>query len=331
MQTKEEFIDLLTETCSLLKSEAVTNKFKSSAGFENRVREVLSGIISSNNLKLKIDFHSHAQAFPDICLGEYGIEVKFTEKDAFKGVANSISQGMKDPAVKEVYVLWGKMGGNPDVAFKRYEDAVVHVRTSHVPRFEIDMESKSSLFDALKMSYAEFSELNMELKMDLVRAYVRNRLRNGSKTFYWYLESQSVDIGNKSKIRFFTNLDLEEMKYFAAMEIFLFPNLVNHPDSEVLLDERIGFFFNKFGIHHPSVNSLGLFLIQQDSHFNNTHKIIEELKGYMPRVINNLDLATVKRFWTWSCESDFEKMSLLEIWKSEMEHKVPSNKGFTPN
>jgi len=55
LPTKEEFIELLSETSSILKKEAVLNKFKSSSGFENRVREVISDLIVWVNLVLKLN------------------------------------------------------------------------------------------------------------------------------------------------------------------------------------------------------------------------------------------------------------------------------------
>lgn len=42
---------------------------------------------------LDIDRNSKAQAFPDIAIGQFGVEVKFTEKDNWRSVANSISEG----------------------------------------------------------------------------------------------------------------------------------------------------------------------------------------------------------------------------------------------
>ena len=319
MPTKEEFIELLSETSSILKKEAVLNKFKSSTSFENRVREVISDLILLKDIDLEVDFNSHAQAFPDICLGEFGVEVKFTEKDTFKGVANSISQGMKDPNVKEIFILWGKMGGEPEVVFKRYEDAVCHVRTSHVPRFEIDMRSDSSLFELLKMSYAEFSTLNMETKMDLVRAYVRNRLRDGSKTFYWYLESQLVDSEKNSNLIFFKDLELQEKKIYAATELALYPDLLQDKDSKYFLDERIRFFLNKFSILYPAENSLLSYLIKEHDYFEGYDALVTELKAEIPEALSKIELSLIKSFWHWSSQDDYDCNSLIEIWNRRVE------------
>ena len=75
--TKNEFEGILNKCCAQLTNEACQTGFKTSAQFENRVREVLSEITKSDNT-FQINFNPHPQAFPDIAMGEYGVEVKFT-------------------------------------------------------------------------------------------------------------------------------------------------------------------------------------------------------------------------------------------------------------
>ena len=52
------------------------------------------------------------------------------------------------------------MGGVPEVRWGEYEQSVIHVRTSHVPRFEIELPSekaeiKESLFQQMGICYDE--------------------------------------------------------------------------------------------------------------------------------------------------------------------------------
>lgn len=68
---KEQFEKILDRCCSMLTEEAENSLFKTSAQFENRVREVLD-IIGKENSEFQIDFNPHPQAFPDIAMGEYG-------------------------------------------------------------------------------------------------------------------------------------------------------------------------------------------------------------------------------------------------------------------
>lgn len=52
------------------------------------------------------------QAFPDIAMGEYGVEVKFTLNDTWRSIANSVLETQRIDEVKHIYVVFGKMGGD---------------------------------------------------------------------------------------------------------------------------------------------------------------------------------------------------------------------------
>jgi len=74
--TDREFEELLERCCRELTSEARDTGVRTSGEFENRVREVVDSH-ASGLLAVKVDYSPHTQAFSDIALGEYGIEVKF--------------------------------------------------------------------------------------------------------------------------------------------------------------------------------------------------------------------------------------------------------------
>jgi len=120
---------------------------------------------------IRIDFSPHPQAFPDIEIGEYGIEVKFTLNDEWRSIANSVLETNRIEEVLHVYLLFGKMGGEPDVKWAEYEKSVMHVRTSHVPRFEVQIDAKESLFDIMGVPYDEFRKLAMHEKMKYIRYF----------------------------------------------------------------------------------------------------------------------------------------------------------------
>lgn len=104
-----DFERLLDRCCQLLTDEARSAGFASSARFENRVREVLDGLILDSNIH--IDYNPHPQAFPDIAIGEYGVEVKFTKQDTWRCIANSVLETQRIEGVKHIYIVFGKMGG----------------------------------------------------------------------------------------------------------------------------------------------------------------------------------------------------------------------------
>jgi len=135
--TEEEFQAVLVEACSRLTAEASSSGFASAKAFENRVRALARELITDP--AIHIDLDPPAQGFPDIAAGRFGIEVKFTTNDTWLSIANSVLETNRVQEVEKIFVVFGKVGGNPEVRWSSYEDCVVHVRTSHVPRFEVEL------------------------------------------------------------------------------------------------------------------------------------------------------------------------------------------------
>lgn len=251
--TLEAFENLLEDARKSLVTRMRTAPFGKSANFERAVREVIQETLEKSGSAIRIDFNAHAQAFPDICIGRFGIEVKYTENDKWRGVANSISQGMWEESVTTIYVMWCKEGGRePDIMYRLYEDVVMHVRTSHVPRFEIDMETRQSLFQRFKTSYKEFSTFDMNEKMDLVRSYVNHRIRSGERRYFWFLESQVVDPRSERTLYLFKELELVRQLRLCIEEIILFSHaLLEDTLRENIFDVRVRYFLNKHRIVYP--------------------------------------------------------------------------------
>jgi hypothetical protein len=136
--------------------------------------------------------------FPDIVLGKYGIEVKFTANDTWRSVANSVFEGTRKAEVEYIYVVFGKMGGTPSVDWDRYDNCVIHVRTSHVPRFEVQIHAPESLFSKIGISYKDFCALSIQERMEHIRKYARGRLKKGER-LWWLEDSQTATIHSPSK------------------------------------------------------------------------------------------------------------------------------------
>ena len=154
---KKEFEIILDKCCKQLTEEASTSSFQSSSNFEKRVRELLSELLQGHG-SISIDFNPHPQAFPDIAIGEFGVEVKFTLNDTWRSIGNSVLESQRIDEVRHVYIIFGKMGGRPEVRWAPYEDSVIPVRTSHVPRFEVEIPTntsaiRESLFHQMGISY----------------------------------------------------------------------------------------------------------------------------------------------------------------------------------
>lgn len=264
----EVFHFLLKRICQRLTEEARTTGFKKALVFENRVREVaqaeadcldqdeeaqhgaLSAFANDFPLALTVDMVPPAQAFPDIVLGDVGIEVKFTESDTWRCIANSVLETNKVHSVKHICVVYCKMGGVPEVRYDDWEHAVMHVRTSHVPRFELEIGSEKSLFSIMGISYDDFSALEMSEKMVYIRNYARSRLKEGEHL--WWLDDPSEDSGQSHALplnaRLYTNLDMEEKNRMRAEAVLLCPQILSSGRSRHKYDDLVMFMLTYHGV-----------------------------------------------------------------------------------
>ncbi|MBR3298897.1 MAG: restriction endonuclease [Clostridia bacterium] len=259
---------LLDRICSVLTEEARTIGFKKALVFENRVREItqieadkLDNDIAAQHgalaeyaqefpLSITVDMNPPAQAFPDIVLGDVGIEVKFTEADTWRCIANSVLETNKVHSVKHICVVYCKMGGIPEVRYDDWEHAVMHVRTSHVPRFELEIGSDRSLFNIMGISYDDFSALEMSEKMVYIRNYARSRLKEGEHL--WWLDDPSDDSGSSHALplnaRLYTNLDMEEKNRMRAEAVLLCPQILSSGRSRHKYDDLVMFMLTYHGV-----------------------------------------------------------------------------------
>jgi hypothetical protein len=99
---KSGFEQLLAELCKRLTDECRSGRrHVQSKPFENRVREVIRDLLAQ--WKIPVDFSPHPYGFPDIVLGKFGIEVKFTTNDTWRSVANSVFESSRSDETQEEY------------------------------------------------------------------------------------------------------------------------------------------------------------------------------------------------------------------------------------
>ena len=248
--TKIAFEQLLDRCCEQLTEEARTIGFKTSPQFENRVREVLDEFTKDDD-SFVIDFSPHPQAFPDIAMGEYGVEVKFTLNDTWRSVANSVLETQRIESVKHIYIVFGKMGGIPEVRWSDYEQSVIHVRTSHVPRFEVELPSekvevKESLFESMGVRYDDFRKLPMQEKMKYIRTYARKIHPDGR---LWWIEDKDTDEHTLPvEARLYTNLTTDEKTRLRAEAALLCPNIVKSGRSRNKYDDMVLYLLTYHGV-----------------------------------------------------------------------------------
>lgn len=245
---QEAFECLLNEICDRLTAEAKEELFLNSRNFESRVRAlVIAEFIGTDTL---IEADPAAQSFPDIAVGKFGIEVKHTTNDTWRSVANSVLESNRNKCVEGIYIVFGKMGGIPKVRWGRYENCVMHVRTSHVPRFEIEVfpQPEQSLFQQMGVGYEDFRTSPMELKMQHIRVYARGRLKKGERL--WWLED-AVDSPEHTlpiQARLYTKLKKAEKTRLRAEAVLLSPSVVSSGRSKDKYDDVVMYLLTYHGV-----------------------------------------------------------------------------------
>ena len=248
--TTVEFESILDQCCDILTEEARTKGFKSSKQFENRVRNVLDDL-TAKDPEIRIDYDSPAQAFPDIAMGEYGVEVKYTTSDTWRSIANSVLETQRVDGVKYIYVVFGKMGGVPEVRWGENEASVVHVRTSHVPRFEVEIanpqaDHRESLFKQMGIRYDDFRKLDMSEKMKYIRAYARKIHPDGR---LWWIEEKDTDEHTLPiQARLYTNLSTEEKTRLRAEAALVCPKIVKSGRDRNKYDDVVLYLLTYHGV-----------------------------------------------------------------------------------
>ena len=249
--TSDEFEQVLTRACGILTDNLrASTAYHSPNLFQQQVQDTLRLAAADLGLQVGPSFHPHA--FPDITANGFGVEVKYTSHDTWLAVGNSIFEGMRDPTVEIIYIVYGKTGGTPEARWARYEDCISHVRVSHSPRFVVDLsEDSSRLFDNLSVPYGDFARLSDEDKMRHIRDYSRGRLGEGERL--WWLEvAHTLPVG----VRFYTHLTQEEKHAYRAEAAVLFPRVCASQYTRGKYDDASLYLLMHHGVFCPQARDL---------------------------------------------------------------------------
>lgn len=173
------------------------------------------------------------QSFPDIVAETfYGVEVKSTQSDHWRSTGSSIIETTRNKNVESIYMLFGKLGGDPKVMCKPYEECLYDITVTHSPRYLIDMNTshENTIFSKMKTSYDELRKSNKPIAT--VRKYYRDKAKIEKKNeMPWWLEEieelqvkpNSISTENGMMIRHITSLTSEEKKKIIMQLYILFP------------------------------------------------------------------------------------------------------------
>ena len=269
--------------------------------FEQGVLATLQNAASDLGVTVEPTYHGHA--FPDIRVNGYGVEVKYSARDTWNAVGNSVFESMRDPTVKAVYVVFGKVGGQPEARWGKYADCVSHVRVSNSPRFVVDMErNEQPLFERLEISYEDFTKLDDDGKMHHVRDYWRERLPPGEHL--WWLEpSHTLPID----VRLYTHLPQAEKGMYRAEAALLCPQICKGPRSRRKYEDAAMYLLTYHGVFCPQARDLfsaGSVALRSDETRGGNYLLcaLQDIEQLMVDAARRLPDAPFVEYWDESCE-----------------------------
>lgn len=300
--------------------------------FEAAVRTTLSELLLAKGVKAQLS--SRPQVFPDIVYEQFGIEVKFTDSDSWRSIANSVFEGSRDPNVKYIYLLFGKVGGTPEVRWNRYEDCVMHVRTSHVPRFEVEIGAQQPLFAKLGISYEDFRNLSIPEKMVHIRNYARSRLKPGDRL--WWLEDKPESAQQHSlnlEVRLYMGLEQEEKRKLRAEAALLCPWVVKPSRSKKKYDDAAMYLLTYRGVLCPQARDLftaGSVAMRADQTRGGNYMVrsLQDIEAEMRQAAIDLEDALFEEYWGFSVQKDHRIQKWLELADSYATDWIPSERLF---
>ena len=329
-----KFEQMLSELCKRLTSEVQQGAtYEGASSFEERVRHEL---VSMPGIKTgSVDFSPHPYQFPDIILGKFGIEVKFTKGDSWRSVANSVFETTRSSSVTNIYVVYGKLGGQPEVKWETYDDCVIHVRTSHVPRFEIELGSDRSLFATMGISYARFRSLSTEDRMIHIRKYARGRLRSGERL--WWLEDRPDSVHSLPlQVRLYMDLSQEEKSQLRAEAALLCPQIVKPPRSKKKYNDAALYLLTYHGVLCSQARDLfsaGSVALRSNAERGGNYvlRALKDIENEMRSAADRLEPALFQEYWGFVVEPERRIGKWLELADGYAQDWIPSEELFKPD
>jgi len=251
--TRAQFEAVLDDVAGKLTDDLAASQGRRDPGqFEQHVRETLGDALREHGLVPPAG--EHPRAFPDIALNGFGVEVKFTRKDSWLAVGNSVFEGMRTEGVEKIYVIFGKAGGEPEVRWGRYEECVTHVRVSHAPRFVIEMQGeRTPLFDLMGVAYDEFRALPNPEKMHRLREHSRQRLRPGERL--WWIEDEEPH-AIPMAVRLYMELSPAEKRMLRAEAALLSPQVCQGRHVRRKYTDAALYLLTEHGVFCPQTRDL---------------------------------------------------------------------------
>lgn len=303
--TQAEFERVLERTAGILTENLrASDLYRNQTNFEQHVRDMLKVAGADVGVDVAPELHPHA--FPDIRVNGFGVEVKYTEKDTWRAVGNSVFEGMRDPEVQRIYVMYGKAGGEPEVRWRRYEDCIAHVRVSHSPRFVVEMEEDApNLFNQLGVGYDDFCRLGLEGKMRHIREYARGRLQEGER-LWWLEDVEDPTHSLPMQVRLYMWLPQDEKRMLRAEAALLCPQICKGSRQRGKYTDAALYLLTHHGVFCPQARDLfsaGSVAMQQSEERGGNYvlRALQDIEDLMRTAARELDGRLFVEYWGEDC------------------------------
>ncbi len=251
-------------------------------------------------------------AFPDIVAnGYFGVEVKQTTKDHWTSTGNSVLESLREEAVERIYILFGKLGGEPDVKYRLYQECLPEVSVTHSPRYRINMnlDKGESIFDKMGIDYDTLRK--SEDTIQQIKSYYRSKLKAGEGL--WWIDEESE--APSPVIKQFKTLEPEDKERFKIECMILFPELFKNRAN---YERTAAYLITEFGAVSASLrdefSAGGQQEVKVVGEKKTVPQILSQLHDYSPKIavrIHEIDEELLKFYWQVSkIEAD-----RIEQWK----------------
>lgn len=176
--------------------------------------------------------HTANKDFPDILVDEvFGIEVKATKSNHWYSTGNSVLESSRIKTVEYISMFFGKLGGNPAIEFRNYEECLSDIVATHHPRYKINMhlDEAGSIFNKMKTDYDTIR--TSDNRIATIRTYYKSLMKEGDAL--WWIDDSAEELQAVSPIiKKFSSLD-KDTKNLIQSELFaIFPEVFSNSNKK---------------------------------------------------------------------------------------------------
>lgn len=246
----------------------------------------------------KVEYHGGG-IFPDITIDTYfGVEVKSTVADKWVSTGNSVLESTRVKGVEKIYIFFGKLGGEPGVRIRPYEECLHNIGVTHYPRYKInmDLEDGASIFEKMGVDYDTLRKDPIKP----IKKFFREQLKPGEEL--WWIDNDIESSEVEAIIRRYDSLTTEEKGNFLVESMALFPEVFS--DSNKKFERVAPYLIAAYGAVSPNIRDKFTAGGQVDLEIGNNKvrvpqiaSLLHEKAEGIKRFIEEADEETLTYYW----------------------------------